>query len=77
MDISDAQREMRIRFAGGFYGQLVSGMLWLVSANLATLSYAPSSYHDAGSGRIFHLPGHRTAHPCFWTQESAERAELP
>jgi hypothetical protein len=38
MDIGDAQREMRIRFAGGFFGQLVSGALWLVSAILATLN---------------------------------------
>ena len=38
MDIGDAQREMRTRFTGGFYGQLVSGVLWLVSASLATWS---------------------------------------
>lgn len=38
MDIGDAQREMRTRFAGGFYGQFVSGLLWLVSALLATWS---------------------------------------
>lgn len=35
MNISDAQRENRHRFHGGFFGQLVSGMLWLVSAGLA------------------------------------------
>ena len=35
MKISDAQYEMRTRFVGGFYGQLVSGVLWLVSASLA------------------------------------------
>jgi hypothetical protein len=38
MDIVDAQREVRTRFVGGFYGQLVSGVLWLVSAGLATWS---------------------------------------
>ncbi len=38
MDIGEAQREVRTRFAGGFYGQLVSGVLWLVSASLATWS---------------------------------------
>lgn len=38
MDIGIAQREMRTRFVGGFYGQLVSGALWLVSAALATWS---------------------------------------
>ena len=35
MDISDAQREVRWRFHGGFYGQLVSGLLWLLSGCLA------------------------------------------
>src|SRR5919107_1634288 len=38
MGISEAQKEMRSRFLGGFYGQLVSGVLWLVSASLATWS---------------------------------------
>jgi hypothetical protein len=36
MGISEAQKEMRTRFNGGFYGQLVSGVLWLFSASLAT-----------------------------------------
>ena len=35
MNISNAQREIRLRFHGGFYGQLVSGVLWLVSGCLA------------------------------------------
>lgn len=35
MNISDAQREIRHRFHGGFYGQLVSGVLWLLSGGLA------------------------------------------
>jgi hypothetical protein len=35
MRINDAQREMRTRYVGGFYGQLVSGVLWLLSAGLA------------------------------------------
>jgi len=35
MNIVDAQREMRTRYVGGFYGQLVSGVLWLASAGLA------------------------------------------
>ena len=38
MRIADAQREMRARYVGGFYGQLVSGLLWLLSAALATWS---------------------------------------
>ncbi len=35
MRIFDAQQEIRTRYAGGFYGQLVSGLLWLLSAGLA------------------------------------------
>ncbi len=35
MRIFDAQREVRTRYVGGFYGQLVSGVLWLLSAGLA------------------------------------------
>jgi len=37
MNISDAQREIRTRFHGGFYGQLVSGVLWLLSGCLAVM----------------------------------------
>jgi hypothetical protein len=36
MNIADAQREVRTRFVGGFYGQAVSGVFWLASAALAT-----------------------------------------
>lgn len=36
MLIHDAQREVRTVFVGGFAGQLVSGIIWLVSAGLAT-----------------------------------------
>jgi hypothetical protein len=36
MDILDAQRESRSIFIGGFWGQLVSSVIWLVSAALGT-----------------------------------------
>jgi len=36
MTVDEAQRELRREFYGGFFGQLVSGLLWLVSAALAT-----------------------------------------
>jgi hypothetical protein len=36
MQVSDAQREVRTVFRGGFIGQLVSGLLWLASALVAT-----------------------------------------
>ena len=38
MHVSDAQREVRTVFRGGSVGQLVSGLLWLGSAALATWS---------------------------------------
>ena len=36
MGILEAQREMRSAFLGGFVGQLVSGLIWLVAAALGT-----------------------------------------
>ena len=36
MLISDAQRGVRTAYLGGFVGQLVSAMIWLVSAAIAT-----------------------------------------
>src|SRR5260370_25689965 len=36
MDIQDAQRESRSVYIGGFWGQLVSSIIWLVSAALGT-----------------------------------------
>jgi hypothetical protein len=55
MDIGDAQREMRTRFAGGFYGQLVSG-LWLVSASLATWSTPRAAITTLVLGGVFIFP---------------------
>lgn len=36
MDVRDAQREMRSVYVGGFWGQLLFSILWLVSAALGT-----------------------------------------
>jgi hypothetical protein len=36
MLVADAQKEVRTMYAGGLFGQLVSGMVWLASAVLAT-----------------------------------------
>lgn len=38
MSIINAQREMRSGFLGGFAGQLVSGMIWLVSSAISVWS---------------------------------------
>ena len=35
MDINDSQREMRVTFLGGFAGQLVSGLIWLIAAGIS------------------------------------------
>jgi len=36
MNINECQREMRSAFLGGFAGQLVSGLIWLAAAAIAT-----------------------------------------
>jgi uncharacterized protein DUF7010 len=36
MDIRDAQREMRSVYVGGFWGQLVSSLIWAGSAAVGT-----------------------------------------
>jgi hypothetical protein len=36
MNIKDSQREMRSAFLGGFAGQLISGIIWLVAAALGS-----------------------------------------
>jgi hypothetical protein len=56
MDIGDAQLEIRTRFAGGFYGQLVSGVLWLVSASLATWSTPRTAITTLVVGGFFIFP---------------------
>ena len=37
MEIADAQRDVRTVYAGGFYGQLVSGTLWLLAAGASVV----------------------------------------
>jgi hypothetical protein len=36
MKVTEAQREMRSAFLGGFAGQFVSGLIWLIAAGLGT-----------------------------------------
>jgi len=35
MNITDSQREMRVTFLGGFAGQLVSGLIWLLATGIS------------------------------------------
>src|SRR4051812_34023992 len=56
MTISAAQLELRTRFLGGFYGQLVSGTLWLLSASLAVWRGPRASIIMLVVGGVFIFP---------------------
>jgi hypothetical protein len=56
MNIGDAQREMRTHFVGGSYGQLVSGVLWLASASLATWGSPRAAIATLVVGGFFIFP---------------------
>lgn len=57
MNINESQREMRTAFLGGFAGQFISGVIWLVAAALGTC-FSPGAGMAAlffGSMGIFPL----------------------
>lgn len=54
--IIDAQREVRTRYRGGFYGQLVSGALWLASAAVAVRVGARAAIWTVVVGGFFIFP---------------------
>ena len=56
MDIRDAQREMRSYYIGGFWGQLVSSMIWLISATLGTFVTPTASILTVVIGGFFIFP---------------------
>lgn len=56
MTIAEAQREVRTEFAGGFFGQAVSSVLWFVSATLATWSTPTSAIVALVAGGFFIFP---------------------
>ncbi|HVT38606.1 MAG TPA: hypothetical protein VHE78_06170 [Gemmatimonadaceae bacterium] len=56
MQIANAQREVRTHFVGGFYGQLVSGVLWLGAASLATWSTPRAAITVLVLGGFFIFP---------------------
>ena len=56
MDIQDAQREVRSVYIGGFWGQLVSSAIWLVSAALGTWVTPKASIVAAVVGGFFIFP---------------------
>src|SRR3954447_15139237 len=56
MDIQDAQREMRSVYVGGFWGQLVSSVIWLASAILGTWVTPRASILTVVIGGFFIFP---------------------
>jgi hypothetical protein len=56
MNISDAQRDVRTVFLGGFAGQLVSSVVWFLSAALATWSTSTSAIVVLVLGGVFIFP---------------------
>jgi hypothetical protein len=56
MDVQDAQREMRSVYIGGFWGQLVSSVIWLASAALGTWVDPRSSILTVVLGGLFIFP---------------------
>ena|SRR5438552_836646 len=56
MDIQDAQREVRLVYLGGFWGQLVTSVIWLVSATLGTWVTPKASILTVVIGGFFIFP---------------------
>ena len=56
MYVQDAQREMRFVYIGGFWGQLVSSVIWLVSATLGTWVDPRASILTVVIGGFFIFP---------------------
>jgi hypothetical protein len=56
MDIQDAQRESRSVFIGGFWGQLVSSLIWLASAAVGTWVTPKASILTAVIAGFFIFP---------------------
>ena len=56
MDIQDAQHEVRSVYVGGFWGQLVSSLIWLASAALGTWVTSKASILTVVIGGFFIFP---------------------
>lgn len=56
MEISDAQRGVRSVYRNGVVGQLVSGLIWLLSAGLGTWVSVPAGVVSLAVGGIFIFP---------------------
>src|SRR5438876_76878 len=56
MDIQDAQREVRSVYVGGFWGQLVASVIWMMSAALGTWVTPKASILTIVIGGFFIFP---------------------
>jgi hypothetical protein len=56
MLVQDAQREVRTVFVGGFWGQLVSSIIWLASAGAATWVSPKAGIWTVVAGGFFIFP---------------------
>lgn len=56
MYVSDAQRDVRTTFLGGFAGQLVSSLIWFLSAALGTWVSTRSAIVVLVAGGVFIFP---------------------
>ena len=77
MEIQDAQREVRSVYVGGFWGQLVSSVIWLVSAALGTWASAKASIVTAVVGRFFIFPLTDAAAIVGWARAREQRECVP
>jgi len=58
MDIQDAQREMRFVYISGFWGQLVSSVIWLGVRSAGHLGHSESVCPGRHHRRILHFPAY-------------------
>lgn len=56
MDVTEAQREVRMTYIGGFPGHLVIGVLWILSAGLTTWISLPAGAAVLVIGGFFIYP---------------------
>ena len=56
MDVIEAQREMRVAFLGGFAGQLVAGLIWLIASTVSVWSKPRTGMVVLFFGSMFIFP---------------------
>ena len=64
MTVQDAQRNVRTVFVGGFWGHMVSSVLWLVSAALGTWVSPRAAAGEIVFRQLFHFPTHSYVADC-------------